>query len=387
MTAARPTTCGTPTDRRYADDDRRRPIAATPTTATAPPTPTPTTAARPATRRPRSAPDEHIRTARRHPPRPAGRRADSRRRAVPRRPAGPRARVHRAGRDAGGAGSDARAHPGRADAGAAHDRHRRRRAAAGRRRPVRRRRHRGRLGRCARPTRRPARTRGAADDLRAGSEPAATGSGTAADTGSSAADTGSTADTGGSLATDDTSATGERAPLVPADRAESYATRWNEVKGMFVDEPRQAVQQADGLVGELLDDLRARCSASSARTSSRVLTTTTRPPRTCGWRCAATAASSTGCCRSDPRSHERRTLGPSGRGCVVVRPGRRLARGRRIGQLLHCAGELPARHPRSAAAGGDRSGRLRHRLPGRRSRSSAARSPSRSFRIASTTTT
>ncbi len=95
----------------------------------------------------------------------------------------------------------------------------------------------------------------AADDLRAGSEPAATGSGTAADTGSSAADTGSTADTGGSLATDDTSATGDRAPLVPADRAESYATRWNEVKGMFVDEPRQAVQRADGLVGELLDDL------------------------------------------------------------------------------------------------------------------------------------
>ena len=41
-------------------------------------------------------------------------------------------------------------------------------------------------------------------------------------------------------------------------------------------------------------------SASSGRTSSRAWTTTTRPPRTCAWRCAATAASSTGCCRSDP---------------------------------------------------------------------------------------
>jgi hypothetical protein len=47
----------------------------------------------------------------------------------------------------------------------------------------------------------------------------------------------------------------DRAPLVASDRAEAYATRWNEVKGMFVDEPRQAVQQADGLVGELLDEL------------------------------------------------------------------------------------------------------------------------------------
>ena len=54
---------------------------------------------------------------------------------------------------------------------------------------------------------------------------------------------------------DSTAAAPDRAPLVSADRADSYASRWNEVKGMFVDEPRQAVQQADQLVGELLDDL------------------------------------------------------------------------------------------------------------------------------------
>jgi hypothetical protein len=53
----------------------------------------------------------------------------------------------------------------------------------------------------------------------------------------------------------DPAAGGDRTPLVPGDRAESYATRWNEVKGMFVDEPRQAVQKADELVGELLEDL------------------------------------------------------------------------------------------------------------------------------------
>jgi hypothetical protein len=43
--------------------------------------------------------------------------------------------------------------------------------------------------------------------------------------------------------------------LVPVERADSYGTRWNEVKGMFVDEPRQAVAQADALVGELLEEL------------------------------------------------------------------------------------------------------------------------------------
>jgi hypothetical protein len=43
--------------------------------------------------------------------------------------------------------------------------------------------------------------------------------------------------------------------LVPVERADSYGTRWNEVKGMFVDEPRQAVAQADALVVELLEEL------------------------------------------------------------------------------------------------------------------------------------
>ena len=48
---------------------------------------------------------------------------------------------------------------------------------------------------------------------------------------------------------------GGRERLVSVDRAESYTSRWDEVKGMFVDEPRQAVTQADSLVGELLDEL------------------------------------------------------------------------------------------------------------------------------------
>ncbi len=48
---------------------------------------------------------------------------------------------------------------------------------------------------------------------------------------------------------------GDRAALVTRDRSESYAARWDSVKGEFVDEPRRAVANADALVGELLDEL------------------------------------------------------------------------------------------------------------------------------------
>jgi hypothetical protein len=43
--------------------------------------------------------------------------------------------------------------------------------------------------------------------------------------------------------------------LFPDQRAQEYSTRWDSVKACFVDEPRQAVGQADQLVSELLDEL------------------------------------------------------------------------------------------------------------------------------------
>jgi chemotaxis protein histidine kinase CheA len=43
--------------------------------------------------------------------------------------------------------------------------------------------------------------------------------------------------------------------LIPAERAESYQSRWNELKSEFVDEPRDAVRGANELVGEVLDEL------------------------------------------------------------------------------------------------------------------------------------
>lgn len=43
--------------------------------------------------------------------------------------------------------------------------------------------------------------------------------------------------------------------LVPEERAGAYATRWDAVKVAFVDDPRQAVAQADALVREVVEDL------------------------------------------------------------------------------------------------------------------------------------
>jgi hypothetical protein len=47
----------------------------------------------------------------------------------------------------------------------------------------------------------------------------------------------------------------ERTTLIPPERAESYNSRWNELKGEFVDDPRGAVRGANQLVGEVLDEL------------------------------------------------------------------------------------------------------------------------------------
>jgi hypothetical protein len=47
----------------------------------------------------------------------------------------------------------------------------------------------------------------------------------------------------------------ERSLLFPADQAETFRYTWMEVQAGFVDEPRQAVRQADSLVSEALQKL------------------------------------------------------------------------------------------------------------------------------------
>jgi hypothetical protein len=48
---------------------------------------------------------------------------------------------------------------------------------------------------------------------------------------------------------------GEREPLFAGDEAEGYRGRWSEIQAAFVDEPRKAVEDADGLVAELMQKL------------------------------------------------------------------------------------------------------------------------------------
>ena len=44
-------------------------------------------------------------------------------------------------------------------------------------------------------------------------------------------------------------------PLFPSSDAEAMRSRWTEIQGAFVDEPRRAVEQADGLVAEAIKRL------------------------------------------------------------------------------------------------------------------------------------
>jgi hypothetical protein len=47
----------------------------------------------------------------------------------------------------------------------------------------------------------------------------------------------------------------DSAPLFPQDRLDSYRQRWTGVQSSFVDDPRQATEQADNLVATVIKDL------------------------------------------------------------------------------------------------------------------------------------
>src|SRR4051812_48503129 len=53
----------------------------------------------------------------------------------------------------------------------------------------------------------------------------------------------------------DGAATDAAPSLFPSGEAETFRTRWVEVQTGFVDEPRKAVEQADGLVAEMMQRL------------------------------------------------------------------------------------------------------------------------------------
>ena len=46
-------------------------------------------------------------------------------------------------------------------------------------------------------------------------------------------------------------------PLLPAEQADRFTSRWQEIQAGFVDEPQRSVEQADALVADLMQRLAA----------------------------------------------------------------------------------------------------------------------------------
>jgi hypothetical protein len=66
----------------------------------------------------------------------------------------------------------------------------------------------------------------------------------------------------------DTRSTGveaEHEPLFPNDQSERFTNRWQEIQTSFVDQPRDAVAEADALVADLMQRLAASFSQERER--------------------------------------------------------------------------------------------------------------------------
>lgn len=61
----------------------------------------------------------------------------------------------------------------------------------------------------------------------------------------------------------------EREPLFAGDDADRFRSRWQEVQVAFVDEPRQAVKDADSLVAELMQQLAETFSQERTKLESQ----------------------------------------------------------------------------------------------------------------------
>jgi len=54
-------------------------------------------------------------------------------------------------------------------------------------------------------------------------------------------------------------------PLLPAAQSEDFTSRWREIQTSFVDEPRESVEKADALVGDMMQRLAAIFSSERER--------------------------------------------------------------------------------------------------------------------------
>jgi hypothetical protein len=60
-----------------------------------------------------------------------------------------------------------------------------------------------------------------------------------------------------------------REPLFADDETERFRSRWQEIQTGFVDEPQRSVQEADGLVAELMQRLAETFSDERSRLESQ----------------------------------------------------------------------------------------------------------------------
>jgi hypothetical protein len=58
---------------------------------------------------------------------------------------------------------------------------------------------------------------------------------------------------------------GRADPLFPRSESEELQARWSDIQGSFVDEPRQAVESADGLVATAMQRLAETFADERAR--------------------------------------------------------------------------------------------------------------------------
>jgi hypothetical protein len=61
----------------------------------------------------------------------------------------------------------------------------------------------------------------------------------------------------------------DRIELLDQDRSESFRRQWDEIQAAFVDRPRESVQQADGLVVEVVQHLQASFTVARERLESQ----------------------------------------------------------------------------------------------------------------------
>lgn len=79
------------------------------------------------------------------------------------------------------------------------------------------------------------------------------------------ADIASGGTTQNTASTENTTEEQNNEPLFSASDAERYRGQWTSVQGEFVDQPREAVEQADRLVADLMQSLAAQFSETRTR--------------------------------------------------------------------------------------------------------------------------